>query len=46
VSAAWLAQRFGSYSALLATAAAVYLVGAMLWLLIDPSKRIEAPDSV
>jgi MFS family permease len=41
VSAAWLAATFGSYSAPLATAAATYFIGGMLWLAIDPSKRIS-----
>ncbi len=41
VSAAWLAAAFGSFSAMLVTAAAVYFVGGMLWLLIDPTRAVS-----
>ena len=37
VSAAWLAGAFGTFNAMIAAAAAVYFIGAMLWLRIDPS---------
>jgi MFS family permease len=40
VSAAWLAATFGSFNAMLATAAAVYFIGGMLWLFIDPAKPL------
>lgn len=41
VSAAWLAATFGSFNAMLATAAAVYFIGGMLWLFIDPTKALR-----
>ncbi|HYM13574.1 MAG TPA: MFS transporter, partial [Bryobacterales bacterium] len=37
VSAVWLAARFGSFSAMLAVAAGVYVIGALLWLGVDPT---------
>jgi MFS transporter, ACS family, glucarate transporter len=39
VSAVWLANRFGSFSVMLGVAAGVYLVGALLWLGVDPSAK-------
>lgn len=39
-SAAWLAATFGSFHAMLAAAAATYFTGALLWLRIDPTKRL------
>ena len=41
VSAAWLAATFGSFSAMLGTAAAVYFIGGMLWLFIDPARPLS-----
>lgn len=41
VSAAWLTARFGSFAPMFASAAAVYLVGALLWLRIDPERRVR-----
>jgi ACS family glucarate transporter-like MFS transporter len=41
VSAAWQALRFGSFSVVLAVAAGAYVVGALLWLHIDPERRIS-----
>ena len=41
LSAAWLDARFGSFSAMLAIAAGVYLLGALLWLLVDPTRPIS-----
>ena len=41
VSAAWLASKFGSFDAVLAVASAVYFIGGMLWLSIDPTKSIS-----
>jgi MFS family permease len=41
VSAAWLAASFGSFNAMLATAAAVYVIGAVLWLFIDPTRAVS-----
>ena len=40
ISAAWLTQTFGSFNATFAVAAFVYFVGALLWFLIDPAKRL------
>ncbi|MBK9171339.1 MAG: MFS transporter [Bryobacterales bacterium] len=40
VSAAWLAAAFGSFDAMLAVASGVYVVGGLLWLLIDPTRPI------
>ena len=42
ISAAWLATRFGSFDAMLAVASGVYLIGAILWLRIDPTQRVSA----
>ena len=41
VSAAWLAARFGSFEAMFWAATVVYLVGAALWFLIDPARRVR-----
>ncbi len=41
VAAPWLAETFGSFNAMLATAAAVYLTGATLWLAIDPTRAVS-----
>jgi hypothetical protein len=40
VSAAWLAATFGSFNSMLAAAALTYLIGAILWLRIDPAKSV------
>jgi MFS transporter, ACS family, glucarate transporter len=42
VTAAWLAGTFGSFNAMLATAAAIYFLGGLLWLLIDPTVSVSA----
>lgn len=42
VSAAWLEATFGSFDAMLWVATAVYAIGAVLWLLIDPARRVRA----
>ena len=41
VSAAWLATTFGSFNAMLAAAAVTYVIGALLWLRIDPTKPVS-----
>ncbi len=41
ISAAWLAGWFGSFSAMFWAAAVVYLVGALLWFVIDPERRVK-----
>ncbi len=41
-SAPWLAERFGTFQAMLAAAALVYVLGALLWLRIDATKPIAA----
>jgi ACS family glucarate transporter-like MFS transporter len=41
VSGAWLSSRFGSFHAMFVVAAAVYVFGGLLWLLIDPSHNLE-----
>ncbi|MCP5117200.1 MAG: ACS family MFS transporter, partial [bacterium] len=41
VSAAWLANAFGSFHTMLAAAAITYLVGALLWMRIDPTKAVD-----
>ncbi len=44
VSAAWLANTYGSFQAMFVTATAVYFVGAVLWLWIDPTRRLTPED--
>jgi hypothetical protein len=39
-SAAWLASTFGTFQVMLAAAAVTYFAGALLWLSIDPTKRL------
>ena len=39
--AAGLEQRFGSYRIVFAVAAPVYLAGGLLWLKIDPNRRLD-----
>lgn len=41
VSAAWFLGTFGSFRAMFASAAVVYAVGGLLWLLIDPADRLD-----
>jgi MFS family permease len=41
VAAAWLATKFGSFSSMLCLAGAIYFVGGVMWLLIDPTKRLS-----
>ncbi|MBI3694606.1 MAG: MFS transporter, partial [Acidobacteria bacterium] len=36
VSAAWLAQRFGSFNVMIGVAAGVYFIGGLLWTRISP----------
>jgi MFS family permease len=40
-SAAWLAVTFGTFQVMLAAAAVTYFVGALLWLSIDPTRRLD-----
>jgi MFS transporter, ACS family, glucarate transporter len=42
LSAALLARMFGSFHAVFFAAAALYVVGAALWLIIDPKKSLPA----
>ncbi len=42
ISAAWLQAKFGSFGAMFWAATAVYAVGALLWLLINPERRVGA----
>jgi MFS family permease len=39
LAAAWLHSLFGSFHAVFYTAAAMYVAGAALWLIIDPRKK-------
>lgn len=39
-AAPWLAATFGTFHAMLAAAAVSYLVGALLWLRIDPAEQV------
>lgn len=41
ISAAWLAARFGSFESMFWAATLVYGIGALLWLLIDPERRVK-----
>jgi hypothetical protein len=41
VTAAWLAVRFGSFASMFWAATIVYLVGALLWFVIDPERRVR-----
>lgn len=40
--AAWLQSVFGSFHAVFYAAAGLYLMGATMWLIIDPRKRLDA----
>ena len=40
LAAALLERRFGSFHAAFFAAAAMYLLGAALWLIIDPGKNV------
>jgi MFS family permease len=42
LSAALLERMFGSFHAAFCVAAAMYLLGAVLWLIIDPRKSLSA----
>jgi len=44
-SAAWLAATFGTFDIMLAAAAGAYFLGALLWLYIDPTRRLTPADS-
>jgi MFS family permease len=44
VSAAWLASTYGSFQAMFATATAVYFIGGLLWLCIDPTRRLTPEE--
>ena len=41
ISAAWLAARFGSFESMFWASTIIYLVGALLWFLIDPERRVR-----
>ncbi len=41
ISAAWLAARFGSFASMFWAATAVYGIGALVWFLIDPERRVR-----
>ncbi len=41
ITAAWLAARFGSFESMFWAATVVYLIGALLWFLIDPERRVR-----
>ncbi len=41
ISAAWLASQFGSFESMFWAATVVYGVGAFLWFLIDPERRVK-----
>ena len=41
ITAAWLAARFGSFESMFWAAAVVYVVGALLWFVIDPERRVR-----
>ena len=41
ISAAWLAARFGSFESMFWASTIVYLVGALLWFMIDPERRVR-----
>ena len=41
ISAAWLATRFGSFESMFWASTVVYLVGALLWFVIDPERRVR-----
>ena len=41
ITAAWLAARFGSFESMFWDATVVYLIGALLWFLIDPERRVR-----
>jgi MFS family permease len=38
----YVVQKFGSWNVAFQVSAAIYVVGGMLWLFIDPTKRLEA----
>jgi ACS family glucarate transporter-like MFS transporter len=44
LSAALLERAFGSFHAVFFVAAGMYLLGAALWLIVDPRKRRSAED--
>ncbi len=41
VSAAWLAETFGSFHAMFLVATVIYVIGGLLWLAVDPHERIS-----
>lgn len=41
ISAAWLASQFGSFESMFWAATVVYGMGALLWFLIDPERRVQ-----
>lgn len=41
ISAAWLAVQFGSFESMFWTATVVYCIGALLWFMIDPERRVR-----
>jgi MFS family permease len=42
LSAAWLQSLFGSFHGVFFAAAGLYVIGAALWLVIDPGKKVDA----
>jgi ACS family glucarate transporter-like MFS transporter len=43
LAAAWLHSVFGTFHAVFYTAAALYIGGAVMWLIIDPKRTLSAP---
>jgi hypothetical protein len=40
VAAAWFFEQFGSFRAMFVSAMAIYMLAALLWLKIDPSRPV------
>jgi hypothetical protein len=40
IAAAWLFDRYGSFSAMFASASAVYFLTGLLWFQIDPTRAV------
>ncbi len=45
LAAAWLFDRYGSFHAMFASAAAVYFLAGLLWFWIDPTQTVADPHS-
>lgn len=45
LAAAWLFDRYGSFHAMFASAAAVYFLAGLLWFWIDPTQTVADPNS-